>query len=113
VTGLTKGHQVTGFIATAFGEREDVVHFFSSFNTSIPFTLFTKRMGFDVAVPDTFPGPTVAFVGSRISLVLVVSFCYHLLVLSAVLLAVCKPAAAWVSTRTLRLIWHGFTSFWA
>jgi hypothetical protein len=88
VTGLTKGHQVTSFIATAFGEREDVVHFFSSFNPSIPFTLFTKRMGFDVAVPDTFPGPTVAFVGSRVALVLVVVFCYHLLVLSAVLLAV-------------------------
>ena len=85
--------------------------FFSSFNSSIPFTLLTKRMGFDVAVPDTFPGPTVALVGSRVALVLVVSFCYHLLMLGAVLLAVSKPTAAWVSTRTLRFIWHGFTSF--
>ena len=87
--------------------------FFSSFNLSIPFTLFTQRMGFDVSVPDALPGPTVALVGRRVSLVLVVAFCHHLLMLSAVLLAVCKPTAAWVSTRTLRFVWHGFTSFWA
>jgi hypothetical protein len=113
VTGLTKSHQVTGFIATAFGERQDVVHFFSSYNSSVLIALLAKRMGLDVAVPDTLPGPTVALVGRRVSLVLVVSFCYHLLVLSAVLLAVCKPTAAWVSTRTLRFVWHRFTSFWA
>jgi hypothetical protein len=113
VTGLTKGHQVTGFIATAFGEREDVVDFFSSFNSSVLITLLAKRMGFDVAVPDPLPGPAVALVGCRVSLVLVVSFCYHLLMLGAVLSAISKPTAAWVSTRTLRLIWHGFTSFWA
>jgi hypothetical protein len=68
-------------------------------------------MGFDIAVSDTFPGPAVAFVGSRVTLVLVVAFRDHLLMLGAVLLAVCKPTAAWVSTRTLRFIWHGFTSF--
>ena len=88
MTGLTKGHQVTSFIATAFGEREDVVHFFSSYNSSVLIALLAKRMGFDVAVPDTFPGPTVAFVGSRVALVMVVVFCYYLLVLSAVLSAV-------------------------
>ena len=87
--------------------------FFSSFNPSVSFTLLTKRVGFDVAVPDTLPGPAIAFVGRRVSLVLVVAFCYHLLMLGAVLLAVCKPTAAWVSTRTLRFVWHRFTSFCA
>ena len=87
--------------------------FFSSYNSSVLITLLTKRMGFDVAVPDPFPGPAVALVGCRVSLVLVVAFYYHLLMLGAVLLAVCKPTAAWVSTRTLRFVWHGFTSFWA
>ena len=111
VAWLTKGHQVTGFIAASFGEREDVVDFFSSFNSSVLITLLAKRMGFDVAIPDTLPGPTVAFIGRRISLVLVVAFCYHLLMLGAVLSAVCKPTAAWVSTRTFRFVWHGFTSF--
>jgi hypothetical protein len=89
------------------------VDFFSSYNSSVLIALLAKRMGLDVAVPDTLPGPTVALVGRRVSLVLVVAFCYHLLVLSAVLLAVCKPTAAWVSTRTLRFVWHRFTSFWA
>jgi hypothetical protein len=111
VTGLTKGHQVTGFITTAFGERQDVVHFFSSYNSSVLIALLAKRMGLDVAVPDTLPGPAIAFVGCRVTLVFIVAFCYHLLMLGTVLLAVCKPTAAWVSTRTLRFVWHRFTSF--
>ena len=110
MTGLTKGHQVTGFIATAFGEREDVVDFFGGYNSSILVTLLTKRMGFDVAVPDTFPGPAVPFVGRRVSLVLVVAFCYHLLMLGAVLLTLSEPTAAGVGAGTLWFIWHGFTS---
>jgi hypothetical protein len=89
------------------------VDFFSSYNSSVLIALLAKRMGLDVAVPDTLPGPAVALVGCWVSLVLVVAFCYHLLMLGAVLLAVCKPTAAWVSTRTLRFVWHGFTSFWA
>ena len=52
--------------------------FFSSYNSSVLITLLTKRMGFDVAVPDTLPGPAVALVGRRVSLVLVVAFCHHL-----------------------------------
>ena len=85
--------------------------FFSSFNSSVLIALLAKRMGFNVAVPDTLPGPAIAFVRGRVSLVLVVAFRYHPLMLSAVLLAVCKPTAAWVSTRTLGFVWHGFTSF--
>ena len=87
--------------------------FFSSFNSSVLITLLAKRMGFDVAVPDPLPGPAVALVGLWVSLVLVVAFRYHPLMLGAVLSAVCKPTAARVSTRTLRFVWHGFTSFWA
>jgi uncharacterized metal-binding protein len=87
-----------------------VVDFFGCFNPSVPITLFAKRMGFDVAVPDTLPGPTVAFVGSWVTLVLVIAFCFYLLMLGAVLSAISKQTAAWVSTRTLRFIWHGFTS---
>jgi len=88
-----------------------VVDFFSGFNPSVLIALLAKRMGFDVAVPDPLPGPAIAFVGSWVSLVLVVAFCHHLLMLSAVLSTISKQTAAWVSTRTLRFVWHGFTSF--
>jgi len=87
------------------------VDFFCGPYPSASLTLFAKRMGFDVPVSDALPGPAVALVGIRISLVLVVASCYHLLVLGAVLSTRCKPTAAWVSTRASGFVWHGFTSF--
>ena len=113
VTGFTKSHQIASLIAAALREREDVVDLFGRRQLALLLALLTKRMQLDVAIADALPASAVAFVGLGVALVLVVLFVHDLFMLGAVLLAVCKPTAAWVSTRTLRFVWHGFTSFWA
>ena len=72
--------------------------------------LLTKGMQLDVAVADAFPASAVAFVGLRVSFVLVVLFVHDLLMFGAVLLTLSEPTAARVGAGTLWFIWHGFTS---
>ena len=67
-------------------------------------------MGLDVAVTNAFPGTTISFVGSGVAFVLVVLFGNNLYMFGAVLLAISKPTAAGVSTRTFRFVRHEFTS---
>lgn len=72
--------------------------------------LLTEGMQLDVAVTDALPASAVAFVGLRVSFVLVVLFVHDLLMLGAVLLTLSEPTAAGVGAGTLWFIWHGFTS---
>jgi len=110
VAGLTKSHEVAPFIASAFGEREDVVNLFSWSDLSLFLTLLAERMRLDVAVTDTLPSTTISLIGSRVTFILVVMFVHCFLMLGAVLLTFSKPTAAGVSTWTLRFVWHRFTS---
>ena len=110
VTGFTKSHQITLFIAAAFGKREDVVDFLGRRQLALLLALLTKGMQLDVAVADALPASAVAFVGLWVSLVLVVLFVHDLLMLGAVLLTLSEPTAAGVGAGTLWFIWHGFTS---
>jgi hypothetical protein len=110
VTGFTKSHQITLFIAAAFGERKDVVDLFSRHQLALLLALLAKGMQLDVAVADALPASAVAFVGLGVSMVLVVLFVYDFLMLGAVLLTLSEPTAAGVGAGTLWFIWHGFTS---
>jgi hypothetical protein len=110
VTGFTKSHEIAPLIASAFGEREDVVYLFSWSQSSLLFALLTKRMRLDVAVTDAFPSTAVSFVGDRVTLILVIMFVHCLLMLGTVLLTFSKPTAAGISTRTLWFVGHHFTS---
>jgi hypothetical protein len=110
VTGFTKSHQIAFFVATALGKRKDVVDFFGRRQFALPLAFLTKGMQLDVAVADALPASAVAFVGLRVSLVLVVLFVYDFLMLGAVLLTLSEPTAAGVGAGTLWFIWHGFTS---
>ena len=110
MTGFTKSHQITLFIAAAFGERKDVVDLFGRRQLALLLALLTKRMQLDVPVADALPASAVAFVGLGVALVLVVLFVYDLLMLGAVLLTLSEPTAAGVGAGTLWFIWHGFTS---
>jgi hypothetical protein len=87
-----------------------VVYLFSRCELALLQALFAERMRLDVAVTDTLPSTTVAFVGLGVSLVLVVLFVNDLLMLGAVLLTLSEPTAAGVGAGTLWFIWHGFTS---
>jgi hypothetical protein len=110
VAGFTKSHEITLLVASAFGEREDVVYLFSWSKPAFFLTLFTKRMRFDVAVTDAFPSTTISFIGEWVTFILVVMFIHYLLMLSTVLLTFSKPTAAGISTRTLWFVGHHFTS---
>jgi len=110
VTGFTKSHEIALLIASAFGEREDVVYLFSWSKTALFLALLTKRMRLNVAVTDAFPSTTVSFVGYRVAFILVVMFIHCLLMFGTVLLTFSKPTAAGISTRTLWFVGHHFTS---
>ncbi|OBW62002.1 MAG: hypothetical protein A9181_03270 [Dehalococcoides mccartyi] len=90
-----------------------MVHLLSRCQLSLLLAFLTERVRFDIAVTDSFPGPAVAFVRCRVTLILVVAFVDNLLVLGAVLPAFSKPTAAGISTGTFWFIWHQFTSFGA
>ena len=87
-----------------------MVYLFGWSETALFLALLTKRMGFDVAVTDAFPCTTVSFVRGRVTFILIVMFVHCLFMLGTVLLAVSKPTAAGVSTRTLWFVGHHFTS---
>jgi len=110
VTGFTKSHEIALLVASAFGEREDVVYLFSWSETALFLALLTKRMRLDVAVTNAFPSTAVSFVGGRVTFILVVMFVHCLLMLGTVLLTFSKPTAAGISTRTLWFVGHRFTS---
>ena len=110
MTGFTKSHQITFFIAAAFGERKDVVDLLGRRQLALLLALLTKGMQFDVAIADALPASAVAFVGLGVSLVLVVVFVHHLLMFSAVLLTLSEPTAAGVGAGTFGFVWHRFTS---
>jgi hypothetical protein len=110
VAGFTKSHEITLLVASAFGEREDVVYLFSWSETALFLALLTKRVRFDVAVTDAFPCTTVSFIGDRVTFILIVMFVHCFLMLGTVLLTFSKPTAAGISTRTLWFVGHHFTS---
>lgn len=110
VTGLTQRHEVIRIVRTTAGERENMVDFLGRRQLALLLTLLTERVRFDVAVADTLPASTVAFVGLWVPLILVVLFVHDLLVFGAVLLAYGKPTAAGVGAGTLRFIGHLLTS---
>lgn len=110
MTGFTKSHEIALLVASAFGEREDVVYLFSWSETALFLALLTKRMRLDVAVTNAFPSTAVSFVGERVTFILVVMFVHCLLMLGTVLLTFSKPTAAGISTRTLWSFGHHFTS---
>ena len=72
--------------------------------------ILTKRMRLDVEVTDAFPCTTVAFVRFGVTFVPVVMLVHYFFVFSTVLLALSKPTAAGIATRTLWFVWHEFTS---
>lgn len=87
-----------------------MVDLFSRRQLALLLTLLAKGVQLDVAIADALPASAVAFVGLRVSLVLVVLFVHDLLMLGAVLLTLSEPTAAGVGAGTLWFIWHGFTS---
>jgi hypothetical protein len=70
------------------------MNFLSRDKPALPLALFTKRMSFDVSIPNPFPGPAVSFVGGRVSLIFVVISIHSFLVFSAVLPVIGEPTAA-------------------
>ena len=110
MTGLTKSHEVTPLIASAFGEWEDVVYLFSRSESTLLLTFFTERMSFDVSVSDSLPSTTVSFVGLWVSLIPIVVFVYFLLMLGTVLVSFSKPTTSGVGTGTFWFVGHSFTS---
>jgi len=67
----------------------------------------------DVTVTDALPAPAVAFVGRRVTFILVVAFVHYLLMLGAVLIIHSEPTAAGVGTGAFGFIGHQFISFGA
>jgi hypothetical protein len=110
MTGFTKSHEVTLLIASALGERKDVVYLFGRSELTLLLTFLTERMRLDVTVTDTLPCTTVSFVGGRVTFILVVVFVHCFLMLGTVLLTFSKPTAAGVNTGTLWFVGHHFTS---
>jgi len=113
VTGFTESHEVACFIAATFGQRKDVVYLLGRSQPALFLALLAQRVCFDVTVTDTLPCTAVPPVGGRVTFDLVVMFVHQLLMLGAVLLVVCKPTAAGISTGTFGFVRHWFTSFWA
>jgi len=110
MAGLTQSHEVTRFITSALGEREDVVYLFSGSERSLLLALLAKRVCLDVTVSDALPSTPVSFIRRRVTFVLVVVFVYLFLMFGTVLLAHSKPTAAGISAGTLWFVWHRFTS---
>jgi hypothetical protein len=71
-----------------------MVYFLSRGKPALPLALFTKGMGFNVSIPDSFPGTTVSFIGLRVPLILVIVPVHSFLVFSAVLPVTNEPTAA-------------------
>jgi len=110
VTGFTKSHEIALLVATAFGEREDVVNFLGRRQLALLLTLLAERMRLNEAVTDALPASAVAFVGLGVTLVLVVLFVHDLLMLGTVLLTYSEPTAAGIGTGTFGFVGHWFTS---
>ena len=61
-------------MGTTMTERQDVVDFLSRSYTSFLLTLLAQWVGGDVSIADTFPRSAVAFMYSRVAVVLFVAF---------------------------------------
>ena len=111
VARLAQRHEIVGTAATTFGERKDVVDFLGRRQLALLLALLTKGMQLDVTIADTLPASAVAFVGLRVSLVLVVLFVHDLLMLGAVLLTLSEPTAAGVGAGRFGLYGIGSPHF--
>jgi hypothetical protein len=111
VTRLTESHEIALIIASAFGERTNVVNLLGGSEPTLFLTLLTERVRLDVAITDTLPGTTISLIGSGVTFVLVVVFVHNLLMFGTVLLAFSKPTAAGVGTGTFRFVGHQIPPF--
>jgi len=95
---------------SAFCQRDLMVYFLYRHELSVRLTKFTQRVRLCVAVSDAFPCATIPTAYSRVSVVLLVAFVFHFLMLRAKP-TVCQLRTARIGTRSLRLLWHIATSF--
>ena len=74
MAGLTESHKVVLAVGTTMTERQDVVDFLSRSYTSFLLTLLAQWVDAYIAVAYSFPRSAVAFMYSRVAVVLFVAF---------------------------------------
>ena len=74
MAGLAEGHKVVLAVGTTMTERQDVVYFLSRSYTSFLHALLAQWVGGDISVAYSFPRSAVAFMYSRVAVVLFVAF---------------------------------------
>ena len=96
---------------SAFRERNFVMHLFGRHELSVFQTLLTEWVCLHITISNTFPSSAVPTAYSRVSVVLLVAFCFLLCVFLT------EPSfrqsgATWERARSLWFPWHSNTSFW-
>ena len=84
MTAFAKGDEITSIMRTTLREWELVMYLLGRNVASILQALLTQWMGSSIAVTDAFPSPTVASLGSRVTVVPFVALAFFLLVFRTV-----------------------------
>lgn len=63
VTRPAKAHQILFLVASAFGQRHDVMHLFGRNVSSFLQALLAERMLPNITITDSLPGSAVTFAG--------------------------------------------------
>ena len=81
MAGGAKTHKVFKIMSATLGDRLDVVYFLGGCHLPVLLALLTQWMQSNVTVTDSFPRPAVAFLGGRVTLILLVTSGFLLLML--------------------------------
>ena len=87
-----------------------MVDLFNRYNLSFLQTHLTKRMLLHISGSNLLPRPSISFLVSWVSLILVIPFVLQAFMLFTILL-VGKVGTARIGTWFLRFVWHMLSSF--
>ena len=110
MTRLAQGHQVTGFVCSTLGYRENMMYFLSPDHSSFLEALLAKRVLLNIPVADPFPAPAILLMHISGALIPIVfpPFLFPMLIAIG---AVRQVWATWEGAGFLWLPGHEITSF--
>lgn len=112
MTAAAKRDEILSAVVTALGQWLDMMHLFRFHQQTFFETQLTEWMLLNIFVTDTLPSTTVATLGFRIPVVLLVALVFSLLVFRTEA-SFRKVGAAGERTGTLGLAWHSVLLLWA
>jgi hypothetical protein len=110
VAGAAEAHEVLPLMCPALGYGQNMVYLIYRGEPSFLDTQLAQRIIADISVADLLPRSAVGFVHLGGAVVFIIKVSLPFCVFGAVLLALCKPTAFGVITRSFWFVWHEFTS---